>query len=64
MVTVKLQETLLFDESVAVQVTVVVPNRNIDPDAGAHTVFTQFPVVVGAKLTAASPDPGASSPTL
>ena len=47
-VTVKLQETVLFDESVAVQLTVVVPTRNVDPDGGLQTVFTQLPVVVGA----------------
>jgi hypothetical protein len=48
MVTLKLQETEVFAESVAVQVTVVVPNKKVEPDGGAQTVFTQFPVVVGA----------------
>lgn len=45
--TLKLQETVLLAESVAVQVTVVVPTTNLDPEGGAHTVFTQLPVVVG-----------------
>ena len=48
-VTVKLQVTGgVFDVSVAVQVTVVVPNGNNEPDAGAQVTETQFPVVVGA----------------
>lgn len=39
--------------SVAVQVTLVVPTGNIDPDAGLHTTFTpgQLSVAVAEKLT-------------
>lgn len=40
-VTVKLQVALLFDASVAVQVTVVVPRWNVEPDAG--TQLTEAP---------------------
>lgn len=47
-VTVKLQLTLLFAESVAVQVTVVVPTGKEEPEGGLHTVVTQLPVVEGA----------------
>lgn len=47
-VTVKLQETLLFAESVAVQLTVVVPTLKLEPEGGLHTVVTQLPVVLGA----------------
>jgi len=46
-VTVKLQVTVLCDESVAVQLTVVVPKLNLEPEGGSHTVITQLPVVVG-----------------
>jgi hypothetical protein len=35
-VTVKVQEPVLPDASVAVQVTVVVPTGKPDPDAGTH----------------------------
>jgi len=35
-VTVKLALDLLPDASVAVHVTVVVPNGNVEPDAGVH----------------------------
>jgi hypothetical protein len=47
-VTLKLQLTLLPDESVPVQLTVVVPIRNDEPEGGLQTTTTQFPVVVGA----------------
>ena len=36
-VTVKVQELVLFELSVAVQVTVVVPLRKVEPEAGAQT---------------------------
>jgi hypothetical protein len=39
-VTVKLHEAVRLDASVAVQVTVVVPLANVDPDAGLHTTVT------------------------
>ena len=38
--TVKLQFAELFDASVAVQVTVVIPVGNIEPDAGEQLVVT------------------------
>jgi hypothetical protein len=47
-VTVKLQEAVLFAGLVAVQVTVVLPVENTEPEAGLQTTVTQFPVVVGA----------------
>ena len=47
-VTVKLQETILLDESVAEQLTGLVPTLKLAPDGGKHVVFTQLPVVVGA----------------
>jgi hypothetical protein len=48
-VTVKLQVAgWAFDVSVAVQVTVVVPSGNNEPEAGAQVTVTQLPVVVGA----------------
>lgn len=40
-VTVKLHAALLFDASVAVQVTVVVPRWNAEPDGG--TQLTEAP---------------------
>jgi hypothetical protein len=46
--TVKLQDTILLAESVAVQLTVVVPTLKLEPEGGSHTVVTQLPVVVGA----------------
>ena len=46
-VTVKLQVSVLFAESVAVQVTGVVPVGKREPEAGLQTVVTQLPVVVG-----------------
>ena len=39
-VTPKLQDAVLLDESVAVQVTVVVPGGKHEPDAGAHATVT------------------------
>ena len=47
-VTVKLQETILLDESVAVQLTGLVPTLKLAPDGGKHVVLTQLPVVVGS----------------
>lgn len=47
-VTVKLQETLLFAESVPEQATVVVPTGNDEPEGGSQATVTQLPVVVGA----------------
>jgi hypothetical protein len=46
-VTVKLQETVLFG-LVAVQCTVVLPVENTEPEGGLQTTVTQLPVVVGA----------------
>lgn len=46
-VTVKPQDTALFDESVALQVTAVVPTLNVEPEGGLQTVVTQLPVVAG-----------------
>ena len=48
-VTVKVQGALLPDVSVAVQVTVVVPSANTDPDGGLHEEVTpgQLSEVVG-----------------
>lgn len=43
-VTVKLQVAIVFpDESVAVQVTVVVPTGKTDPDAGSQLTVPQLP---------------------
>jgi hypothetical protein len=47
-VTLKLQLTVVLDESVPVQLTVVVPSGNDDPAGGLQTTVTQFPVVPGA----------------
>jgi hypothetical protein len=47
-VTLKLQLTVVLDESVPVQLTVVVPRGNDEPAAGLQTTVTQFPVVPGA----------------
>jgi hypothetical protein len=54
-VTVKLQEAVLPDVSVAVQVTVVVPFGKEDPDAGLQLVVTpgQLSVAVGENVTKA-----------
>jgi hypothetical protein len=46
--TLKLQLSVLLDESVAVQFTVVVPRGNDEPAGGLQTTVTQFPVVTGA----------------
>jgi hypothetical protein len=49
-VTVKLHEPVLFEESVAVQLTVVVPFWKAEPGAGLHvtdTVSSQLSVAVG-----------------
>ena len=47
--TVKLQAAVLFDVSVAVQVTVVVPTGKQNPDGGLHIVVTtgQLSLAVG-----------------
>ena len=48
--TVKLQDAVLPEASVAVQVTVVVPTGNTDPDGGLHTTVGgggQLSVAVG-----------------
>lgn len=47
-VTVNGQETVLFNESVAVQVTVVVPALNPEPEGGSQVTVTQLPVAAGA----------------
>jgi uncharacterized lipoprotein YbaY len=39
-VMVKEQVPVFPDASVAVQLTVVTPTGNVDPDAGAHTIVT------------------------
>jgi hypothetical protein len=54
-VTVKLQEAVLPEVSVAVQVTVVVPCGKVDPDGGLQTTVAtpQLSVATGAKVTTA-----------
>ena len=54
-VTVKLQLAVLLDASVAVQVTVVVPTLNGEPDAGLQVNVTpgQLSLTVGWNITAA-----------
>lgn len=49
-VTVKVQLFVLPEVSVAVQVTVVVPFGNVEPDGGLHTVeaTAQLSVAIGA----------------
>ena len=46
-VTLKLQETAVFPESVPLQLTGVVPTSNAEPDGGLQVTTTQLPVVVG-----------------
>lgn len=46
--TAKLQIAVFPAESVAVQVTVVVPNGNIEPDGGLHTTVTPEQLSVAA----------------
>lgn len=46
-VTVKLHDTVVLDESVAVQFTVAVPTENLEPGGGSQSVVTQFPVLIG-----------------
>ena len=46
-VTVKVQEAVLFELSVAVQVTVVVPLRKVEPEAGAQVAVTPGQLSVG-----------------
>ena len=54
-VTVKLQLVLLLDESVAVQVTVLVPFAKLDPLIGVQATLTpaQLSVAVAANVTTA-----------
>ena len=54
-VTVKLQVAVLFDVSVAVQVTVVVPTAKQDPDGGLQPTVTpgQLSLAVAVKAVAA-----------
>jgi hypothetical protein len=62
--TVKLQlATVLFDPSLAEQVTGVVPTVNTEPDGGLHVTVTLVqPLGVGvAKLTLACPEPAGFS---
>ena len=49
-VTVNEQLLVLFDASVAVQLTVVAPTGKVEPDAGVHTTVVpgQLSEVVGA----------------
>jgi len=49
-VTVKEQLAVFPDVSVAVQVTVVVPSGNVEPDAGTHMLVTpgQLSLTIGA----------------
>ena len=60
-VTVKLQEAELLLASVAVQVTVVVPFKKIEPLAGLHTTLPpeQLSVRLALKLTFEEQSPGA-----
>jgi len=46
-VTVNEQEAVFPDPSVAVQVTVVTPLANVDPDAGAHSTVAPGQLSVG-----------------
>jgi hypothetical protein len=59
-VTVNEQVAVLFDASVTVQSTVVVPFGNTEPDAGAQTVVApgQLSFMVGLKVTTAEQLPG------
>jgi hypothetical protein len=54
-VTVKLQPAVLLDASVALQVTVVVPRLNGEPDAGLQVNVTpgQLSLTLGWKVTTA-----------
>ena len=54
-VTVKLQESLLPEASVAVHFTVLVPFGNANPDAGEHDVVTpgQLSVAVSVNVVTA-----------
>lgn len=58
-VTVKVQFARLFAGSVAVQVTVVVPTRKVDPEAGEQlTVAEQLSITVGSAYDTTTPVPG------
>ncbi len=63
-VTRKVHEAVLPAASVAVQVTVVVPTGNVDPDAGVQVIVApgQLSVTVEVYVTTASHEPG-SLPT-
>jgi hypothetical protein len=57
-VTVNSQVSVLDDESVTVQVTVLIPVGNAEPEGGSHANVTQLPVAVGsAYTTVAKPAP-------
>jgi hypothetical protein len=60
-VTLKLQVEVLPDASVAVQVTLVVPCWNVEPEAGAQAVVTpaQLSPAVGEYVTTCEHWPGA-----
>jgi len=55
-VTVNEQEAVFPDPSVAVQVTVVTPLANVDPDAGAHSTVAPGQLSV-ASASCNSPPP-------
>ena len=57
-VTVNEQVAVLAAASVAVQVTVVVPGVNVDPEGGLHIAVTpgQLSVVVGGGNVTTTPD--------
>ena len=57
-ITIKLQDAVCFNASVAVAVTVVIPTGKTDPLAGSDTTETGAvpPVVVGAGYKTAIPD--------
>ncbi len=59
-VILNVQDELLPQASVAVEVTVVVPKENTEPDAGTETIATaplQLSVAVGVKFTTAVQEP-------
>jgi hypothetical protein len=57
--TCKLHVAVLLLASVAVQVTVVQPTGNVDPDGGLHTAVTpgQLSVAVGLGYVTTAPEP-------
>jgi hypothetical protein len=64
-VTVKEQVAVLPAASVAVQVTVVDPNGNVDPDGGTHAVVTpgQLSVATGGSKVTTTIPPGSATAT-